>query len=110
MSETMPKPSTEAQRAAARANGAKSHGPVTGEGKAKSALNAVTHGLSSSSLVLTTEDRSRFESLLQAYRDEHNPQGQTENDLVDELTVAKWLQTRCWPMHNALPAAPMDGT
>jgi hypothetical protein len=68
-----PKPVTQAKRDAARANGAKSHGPVTEHGKAKSALNAVTHGLSSNSLVLTTESRPKLDALLQAYRDAYEP-------------------------------------
>ncbi len=113
-----PKTITEAQRAAAQANGAKSHGPVTDEGKAKSALNAVNHGLSagalakvglsSSALVLTTESRPKFDGLLQAYREEYDPQGQTENDLVEELTAAKWLQKRCFAMQTALLDIAMD--
>jgi hypothetical protein len=103
-----PKPVTQAQRDAARSNGAKSHGPVTEEGKAKSALNAVTHGLTSNALVLTTESRQKMDALLQAYRDEYQPQGQTENDLVEELTAAKWLQRRCWAMQTALLDITMD--
>jgi hypothetical protein len=103
-----PKPITEAQRDAARANGAKSKGPVTEQGKATSALNAVTHGLTSNVLVLTTESRPKMDALLQAYRDEYQPHGQTENDLVEELTAAKWFQRRCWAMQTALLDITMD--
>jgi hypothetical protein len=103
-----PKPITEAQRAAARANGAKSKGPVTEQGKATAALNAVTHGLTSNVLVLTTESRPKMDALLQAYRDEYQPYGQTETDLVEELTAAKWLQRRCWGMQSALLDITMD--
>src|SRR5215472_5537536 len=62
-----PMPISDARRAAARANGAKSQGPVTPEGKAKSALNAITHGLTASAIVLTTESKEKYAALLAAY-------------------------------------------
>ena len=103
-----PRPITEAQRAAARANGAKSHGPVTDEGKAKAAMNALRHGLTAATLVLTTEEKGKFDELLGAYIDEYQPATQTESDLVQEITVSKWLQRRCWALQTALLDVTMD--
>jgi len=103
-----PRPITEAQRAAARANGAKSHGPVTDEGKAKAAMNALRHGLTAATLVLTTEDKPKFDELLGSYIDEYQPATQTESDLVQEITVSKWLQRRCWALQTALIDVTMD--
>ncbi len=103
-----PKPISEARRAAARANGARSHGPVTPEGKAKSALNAITHGLTAGTLVLTTESKEKYEALLESYRAEYDPQGQTEHDLVEEVAAAKWLHRRALAMITALLDVTMD--
>ena len=58
------KPVSEAQRAAARANGAKSNGPVTPEGKERSSQNAVTHGLLARSLTLSDGARIRADHLV----------------------------------------------
>jgi hypothetical protein len=104
----IPKPRTPAQRAAARANGARSKGPVTEQGKAASSLNALRHGLAVGTLVLTSESRPQFEALLQGYLNEYQPQGQTEEDLVEELAASKWLQHRCWSYQSALMDLTMD--
>ena len=103
-----PKPISAAQRAAARANGAKSHGPVTPEGKAKSALNAITHGLTASAIVLTTESKEKYETLLASYLERCDPDGPIENDLVEEMVAAKWLQRRALSMITALLDVTMD--
>jgi len=99
---------TEAQRAAARANGAKSHGPVSDEGKAKAAMNALRHGLSASSLVLNNEDRERFNHLRDSYIAEYEPATQTEMDLVEHMTASKWLLQRCWTLETATLDFAMD--
>jgi len=104
----MPKPRTEAQRAAARANGAKSQGPTTPEGKAKSALNSLRHGLLASCLVLRTESEPKFLAILNGYLDEYHPEGQTENRLIDEIAAAQWLQERCWALTTSLIDITMD--
>jgi hypothetical protein len=104
----MPKPRTDAQRAAARANGAKSKGPITPEGKSKSALNALRHGMLAGSLVLTSESRAKFDAVLHDYLDEYQPEGRTENDLVEAIVAAKWLQQRCWTISTSLMNVTMD--
>jgi hypothetical protein len=104
----MPKPRTEAQRAAARANGAKSQGPITEEGKAKSALNSLRHGLLARALVLRSESEPKFLAILNGYLDEYQPEGQTENRLIEEIAAAQWHQERCWTLTTALIDITMD--
>src|SRR5215831_6416321 len=104
----MPKPRTEAQRAAARANGAKSNGPTPEEGKAKAALNSLRHGLLAGTLVLRTESQPKFLAVLNGYLDDYHPEGQTENDLVEQIAASKWQQQRCWTLVTALVDITMD--
>ena len=75
---------TQVQRAEInRQNAAHSTGPKTEEGKAKSAQNALTHGLSSAQIPL---QNPRFLELLQAFQREHqNPQSQTAQIWLQEL-------------------------
>jgi hypothetical protein len=103
-----PLPISDARRAVARANGAQSHGPVTPEGKAKSALNAVTHGLTASAIVLTTESKEKYAALLASYLEKCDPDGPIENDLVEEMVAAKWQQRRVAAMIAALIDVTMD--
>jgi len=104
----MPKPRTEAQRAAARANGAKSKGPTTPEGKAKSALNSLRQGLLAGALVLRSESEPKFLAILNGYLDEYHPEGQTENRLIEEIAAAQWHQERCWTLTTSLIDITMD--
>jgi len=71
-------------------------------------MNALRHGLTAATLVLTTEEKGKFDELLGAYIDEYQPATQTESDLVQEITVSKWLQRRCWALQTALLDVTMD--
>ena len=65
-----------ARAAASRRNGAKSRGPRTPEGKARSAKNALKHGLCAQrNVVLGDEDLDEFEALEAALMAELAPQG-----------------------------------
>jgi hypothetical protein len=92
---------TEAQLQAARRNGRLSRGPVTPEGKRIVSQNAVRHGLLAAGICRHAEDREKFAALLEGYRSEHDPQTQTEEDLVEQLAVAKWKELRaaCYQAH-----------
>ncbi len=55
---------TDKQITASRANGARSRGPKTPEGKARSARNSTHHGLLARVLLLEGESRDRFDELV----------------------------------------------
>lgn len=105
--------STRRQRRAARANGKKSQGPVTPEGKARSAANATRHGLAApghlaNSVSFTIEDREAFIKLHEGFIAEYLPTTHTEHLLVEEMAVARWRMQRAWIMDTHLLENQMD--
>ena len=81
---------------ASRANGARSRGPVTPEGKQRSAMNAIRHGLLSQTVVLDGEDPEAFSTLLAAYVERFQPADRVELALVEDMAAANWRQHRSW--------------
>ncbi len=92
----------------ARANGARSRGPVTPEGRARSSRNALKHGLTSRSILLSNESESDFEHLREAYLAHFNPRTEIEADLVEQLVAARWRMERTWAMETALLDLEME--
>src|SRR5271154_6920869 len=78
----------------ARINGAKSHGPVTPEGKARSSANSRRHGLTAASIVLPGESAEHFQLLLADFMDQFQPQTGVEVDLVEVMAAARWRLRR----------------
>ena len=107
--------SSKRRRAASRANGKKSHGPVTPEGKARSAANATPrHGLTMTperaahAVCLTNENPAEFTLLHQALVARHAPANITEDLIVHEMAVSRWRLNRAWTMETALLDNQMD--
>lgn len=105
-------PRSEEQKAASRRKGAKSRGPVTPEGKAKSAHNALRHGLTAFNLPLTCEDQASFDLVLADCMDEYQPADATENILVERTPslngrcVAPGLRKSSLSMSKLKPTVP----
>ena len=101
--------STAAQIAASRRNGARSRGPLTDQTRAKSALNALKHGLTSSTILLDDENPDRFQDLLNDLLADLCPQSSLEFCAIEEMATAKWKQRRAWQLEtNALNEAAAE--
>ena len=87
---------TALQASASRANGAKSHGPVTPEGKAMAVRNRRTHGLLSKDLLIGGESPERFESVSTGILHRFNPADEVELAIAQSFVMARWRQRRCW--------------
>ena len=81
---------SEAQIAANQANARRSTGPVTPEGKARSARNALKHGLTARHLVIQPDEQAEFDELQAALLDEIDPRGALETLTFRELLHAAW--------------------
>ncbi len=90
----------EGKRISAR-NTAHSTGPVTPEGKARSSQNALRHGLLAKAVVLPDECPETFEASLAALREELQPQTFTENEFVEIIAIANWRRRRLWHIEGA---------
>ena len=84
----------------ARANGAKSRGPITLEGKLASSQNAAQHGIFSRTMVLQCESQLRFEQVLAELKDQVQPRNATESGYVEIMAIARWRQMRVWAVQK----------
>ena len=82
---------SELKSATSRANGAKSHGPKTPEGKETSSRNSLKHGLTSrSTILLQCESLDEFKEFLAEHIAIHQPVTRPEEELVDQMAIARW--------------------
>jgi hypothetical protein len=89
----------------ARLNGAKSRGPKTAEGRAKSSRNAFKHGFTSNAsnaIVLDCENAAEFKLILDDFIATHKPDTPAEKDLVEEMVASRWRIRRLRTIDSSL--------
>jgi len=107
----MPVAPSPAQSAASRANGALSHGPATPEGKARSAQNAIRHGLRAARPgALPPEDAAALAALRDALTARFAPADALEHHWVGEMAFALWQQRKLQALTAAVLAYAENGT
>lgn len=99
--------STPAPRAANRAevnrqNAARSTGPVTPEGKRRSSLNALRHGLTGQTVVLPEDDLAAYQKHCAQFHTELKPDGLLETKAVQTIADTYWRLERICAMENNL--------
>jgi hypothetical protein len=96
--------STTAQIEANRLNAQSSTGPTSSEGKAKSSLNALSHGFYSKHLLLPDEDPAELELLRSSLIESYQPEDGAELLLVERIISSQWKLQRL----NKLEAATIQ--
>lgn len=86
---------TDLQIQASRANGRRSHGPVTADGKARSSQNAFRHGLLAKTILLAHEDKECFQQYIDQHIERFHPADDVEMNIVEEAVSAAWRERRC---------------
>lgn len=89
----------------ARINGAKSKGPITQEGKARSSMNALKTGrYSEQAILLRNESREAFEQLFQELVQRFRPRDAVELRLIRQLATVEWRRERYESMETLIVA------
>ena len=94
----MPKVVSHRQLTANVRNAQQSTGPTTAKGKARSARNALRHGLLSSQVVVSAGDGAErpeeFQALLETLLEQFDPQNVIEQALVERVAACFWRLRR----------------
>ena len=93
---------TEAQLNARRQNAQHSTGPRTSEGRKRSSLNAVRHGLTGQIIVHTREDQEAFTKHCDGIREALAPVGALEIDLAQAIAEDRWRLNRARALENSI--------
>jgi hypothetical protein len=101
--------SSELKSATSRANGTKSQGPKTAEGKEQSSHNSSKHGFTAKkTIVLECENKEQFQEVLRYYTVTYQPGSAVEEDLVSEMVACRWRMQRLRLIETALIDSEMD--
>ncbi len=85
---------SDAQILANQENAKKSTGPKTVEGKQRSSMNAMTHGIFAQIPILPGEDRELLNAIADGINQTYKPRDAMEAILVERITVASFRQIR----------------
>jgi hypothetical protein len=85
-----------------RANGARSKGPLTAEGKRRSSQNAVTHGLLATQIVMSDESPEGFAAVVAEHIARIQPADGVELGMVEEMVASHWRLRRAWAIETRL--------
>ncbi len=77
-------------------------GPRTPEGKARSSLNALKHGLSARKVVLKCESQEEFDELLAGLTEAWQPVDTMEAAIVADMAAARWRLQRIWSVETTV--------
>src|SRR5688572_26556589 len=88
--------------AANRANATRSTGPRTAAGKARSAMNALRHGLVAHASLLPGEDAHELEELALEMHEDLRPRGTAQRELVARVVSIVWRLRRAARAEEAL--------
>ncbi len=87
-----------------RRNAKRSTGPRTTEGKTRSSMNAVRHGLLSRQITLPDEDPDAFAEFLESMTGKLAPAGPLEEVLVERIAVIAWRLRRAVRLESGVIA------
>jgi hypothetical protein len=85
---------TPAQYTANRLNAEKSHGPTSPQGKARSKMNALRHGLTARVVVLPSEDMDAYHTFSKEIVDSLDPQTPVERQFAQTVADNQWRINR----------------
>jgi hypothetical protein len=85
---------TPAQYAANRLNAEKSHGPTSPQGKARSKMNALRHGLTARVVVLPSEDMDAYNAFSKEIVDSLDAQTPVERQFAQTVADNQWRINR----------------
>jgi len=84
-----------------RRNGQKSMGPKTAEGKSRSRLNALKHGMTATLPVLPGEDGDELRGRILAWTEDLGPRSLIERQSIEQAARASWQLDRIERAHVA---------
>ena len=87
---------------ASQANGARSKGPLTAEGKRRSSQNAISHGLLAKHIVMRDESPEGFEAVMTDHLTRLQPADGVELGMVEEMVASYWRLRRAWAIETRL--------